>query len=38
MNISTASLTTERKWRSATGYDEKRLRVCFGIWRLWIKV
>lgn len=26
MNISTASLTTERKWRSATGYDEKRFR------------
>jgi|GEM_PF-1500942 hypothetical protein len=26
MNISTASLTTERKWRCATGYDEKRFR------------
>ncbi len=26
MNISTTSLTTERRWRSATGYDEKRFR------------
>ena len=26
MNISTTSLTTERKWRSATGYDENRFR------------
>ena len=26
MNISTTSLTTERRWCSATGYDEKRFR------------
>ena len=26
MNISTTSLTTERRWRSATGYDENRFR------------
>lgn len=26
MNISTTSLTTGRKWRSATGYDENRFR------------
>ena len=32
MNISTTSLTTERRWRSATGYDEKRFRKLLSIF------
>ena len=32
MNISTASLTTERRWRSATGYDENRFRKLLSIF------
>ncbi len=32
MNISTTSLTTERKWRSATGYDENRFRKLLSIF------
>lgn len=32
MNISTTSLTTERRWRSATGYDENRFRKLLSIF------